>query len=291
MFEMREYIHIAKSLVRGAMAGLGVYIKPGGLHRLSPTRVFDEISCNLVSSLDHIIEAVKLGDMIKRGEISATGVDYGKIFASMMRDVYRECNACHPQYIVPLSVIGLSIGLSEVESILQESSRFKKALETVNAVSKWSDLRQFIEILRVVGREDMYDHLQSVGYTQIALLKSGISFNDVFHALSSRWRGFSIIDSRESTIFGYLKRLIDLVKEYRSFEPALLSFYMELVKPHIPSSLQDKVKSIEQCRYSSTTECIKHMYELDAALRKTGYSFEWASEIVVLISGVLVFET
>lgn len=288
---MKEYIQISKELIRGAIVGLNVFIKPGGLHRLQPSKQVDEITCNLISSLDHLIEAARLGDMIRRGEVSATGVDYGKLLSTSIRDVYRECGSSHPQYIIPLTVISMSIGLSEVESILQESSKFKRALETINNVSKWSDLRQFIDTLKVAGRDDMYEHLQSVGYTQIALLKSGVTFNDVFRALSSRWRGFSLIDSKETLIFSYLRRALDLLKEYKSYEQALLAFYIEIIKPSIPQHLQDKVKSIEQCKYTQTTECLKHMHELDVALRKAGYSFEWASEVSALVSSLLTYES
>lgn len=289
--EMKEHIQIAKDLVKGALLGLNTYIKPGGLHRLIPNRVVDEIACNLIVSFDHIVESIKLGEMIREGEISATGVDYGRVYASALRDLYRECNSTHPQYVIPLMVLGFSIKLAEVESIIQESSKFKRALETINAVNKWGDLKQFIETLKTIGREDMYNHLQSTGYTQIALLKSGISFNDLFRVLSSKWRGFLLIDSRETALFSYLKRIVDLNKEYKNPESALIAFYTELIRTHIPSSLQDKVKKIEECKYSTTAECLKNMYELDTHLRKSGYSFDWASEITILISALNSFET
>lgn len=288
---MKEYIQISKELVMGAIIGINAFIKPGGVHRLSPLRYVDEVVCGLLSSIDHLIEAVKLGDMVRRGEISATAIDYGKLLSSSVRDVYRECGSSHPQYIVPLTVISLAIGLSEVESILQESSKFKRALETINNVSKWSDLKQFIDVLKVIGREDMYDHLQSVGYTQIALLRSGVTFNDLFRVLSSKWKGFTLIDSKETLMFSYLKRALDLLREYRSHEQAILAFYIEIIKSSIPQQLYDKVKSIEQCRFAQVPECLKHMYELDTALRKAGYNFEWASEISTLVSSLLMYES
>jgi hypothetical protein len=287
---MSEEIHVAKALLRGAILGLNAYIKPGGLHRLMPSKMFDEVACNLVASIDYIVEAVNLGVKIREGKIAATGVDYSKLYSGALRDVYRICDSTHPEYIIPLTVLGLTIGLSNVESILEESNKFKKAMDTVNAVSKWSDLKQLIDVLRAVKRSEMYEHLQSVGYTQIALIQSGITFNDVYRVLSSKWRGFSIIDSRESLVFGYLKRFIELNKEFRTLDNTVIAFYMDLIKQHIPQVFQDKVKAVEACRYMATPECAKSMYELDVLFRKNKLSFEWASEITVLISALGSYE-
>ncbi|MEM0224489.1 MAG: hypothetical protein QXS24_00830 [Desulfurococcaceae archaeon] len=287
---MEEEINVARSLLKGAVLGLNAYIKPGGLHRLMPSKVFDEVTCNLVASINYLIEAVDLGVRIREGEIAATGVDYGKLYAGVLKDVYRACDAAHPEYIIPLNVLGLVIGLSNVESILEESNKFKKALDTVNAVNKWSDVKQLIEIFKIIRRIEMYEHLQAVGYTQIALIQSGITFNDVYRVLSSKWRGFSIIDSRESLVFGYLKKFMELNKEYKNIDNTIVAFYMDLIKQHIPHFIQDKVKDAESCKYMATPECAKLMYELDMLLRKNKLMFEWASEITVLISALASYE-
>lgn len=287
---MNSGIHVSKALVKGALVGLNAYIKPGGLHRLMPVKLFDEVFCNIVSSVDHVADAVLIGEHTRKGEIAVTSVDYGKMFSEIMKDSFRSCSNVHPQYIVPLAVIGFSIGLSGVESILEESAKFKKALDTVNAVNKWSDIKQFIELLKVVGREDMFNHLQTLGYTQITLLKTGVSFNELYRSLSSRWRGFSIIDSREGIAFSYLKKLNDLYKEYKSLDSAVIFLYMDLIKLHVPQQFQDKLQSVEACRYMSTPECAKLMYELDILFRKNKLSFEWATEIVVLTSALGSFE-
>lgn len=279
----------AKTLVRGAITGLNAYIKPGGLHRLAPLRVFDEVTCNLVVLVDHIAEAILTGERVRKGEIASTGVDYGRLFSSALKDAFRSCGTVHPQYVVPLLAIGVSIGLSGVESILDESAKFKKAIETINSVSKWGDIKQFIDVLKVVNRDDMYEHLQSLGYTQLALLRSGITFNDLYRALSSRWRGFSVVDAREGAVFTYLKELNDLYKEYKSLASTSVALYMELVKPHLPQQFKGKVDEAKNCKYT-TPECAKLMYELDLLFRRNKLVFEWASEIVVLTSSLGSFE-
>lgn len=287
---MNPEIQVAKTLVKGALVGLNSYIKPGGLHRLAPGKLFDEVHCNLVVSIDHVAEAVTVGESARKGEIIATTVDYGKMFSGALKESFRSCGAVHPQYVVPLLVVGFSIGLSGVESILEESAKFKKALEIVNSTNRWSDLKQFIELLRIVGRNDMFEHLQAQGYTQLALLKSGITLNEVLRTLSSQWRGFSIIDSREGSLFGYLKKIDDLYKEYKELDTACVALYMDLIKPHVPQVFQDKLQSAEACKYMGTPECAKLMYELDVLFRKNKLNYYWASEIVTLTSALGSFE-
>lgn len=287
---MSDSINIAKTIVRGAVIGLNAYVKPGGLHRLSPVKLFDEVLCNILSSMEHLVEAYDLGEQVRKGEIAATGIDYSKVYSGILREAFRTCGTVHPQYVVPLSVYALVLGLSGVESVIEESTKFKKALDTVNAVSKWSDLKQFIELLKTIGRSDMFEHLQSLGYTQLTLLKSGVSFNDLFRVLGSKWRGFTLIESREGAVFGYLKKLMDYHKNYKAQDLAIIAFYMDLVRPNIPQQFQERIQSVESCKYMATAECAKQMYELDMLFRKNKLLFEWASEITVLITALGAYE-
>lgn len=287
---MEESLSIVKTLVRGVLTGVNAYIKPGGVHRLVPVKILDEVVCNITSSIDFLVEAVEAGIRVRKGELVATSVDYAKLFTGPLKESFRNCSGVHPEYLIPLSVFGFTIGLSDVESILEESNKFKKALETINGVNKWSDIKQLIEVFRVVGRNDMYEHLQATGYTQITLLRSGVTFNEVFRVLSSKWRGFTLVDSKEGVVFHYLKQLVDLHKEYKSLENALIALYMDLIKQHIPQSLQDKVREAQNCKYMATPECAKIMYELDVLFRKNKLNFEWASEITALIASLASFE-
>ena len=285
-----EYLHVAKNLARGALLGLSASIKPGGLHRLAPGRNYSEVLCNIVSSIDFIVEALEQGDRIRRGEQALTSIDLGRLLSSTIRESLRFCTGVHPQYTLPLVVGSLSIGLSGVESILEESSKFKKALDLVNSISKWSSIKQVIDSLKIAGREDMYEHLSNLGYTQLALVQAGVNFNDIYRALGSRWRSFLLIESREALVFTYLKKLSELYRKYESLENSSVALYMELIRQHLAPDLASKAQKAEECGYMSTPECSKLMLELDIALRRSGRSFEWASEVVTVAAAFASFE-
>jgi hypothetical protein len=280
----------AKSLIEGAVIGLNAYIKPGGIHRYAPGTLFDEILCNLISLIDSLVEAIDLGNKVRRGELAVTNIPCKEIIINPLKEIFRTCNTVYPQYVIPLVVGGVALGLSGVESILEESSKFKKALELVVASGSWSDIKNFIESLRVVGRQDMYDHLRSLGYVDVAALRSAMNLNEIYRVLGSRWRGFLVVETQEGLLFTYLKRLQEIYKKERSLFHSVIALYMELLKPNIPAQLLDKVKSAEQCGYMKTPECAKITYELDLALRKSKVLFNDVSEVVVLIAAFGSFE-
>lgn len=285
-----EYLQASKDIIRGALLGLSAYIKPGGLHRLAPDRVYDEVACNLVSSIDFIILALEVGNNIRKGAESLVSIDLGKLLADSTKEAFRACGSAHPQYIIPLVVGALCIGHSGVESIINESSKFKRSLELVSSIDKGSSIKRFISVLKTVNRSDMYDHLNSLGYTELSLMHSSVSFNDIYRGLGSRWRGFLIVESREAVLFTYLNRMVELYKKHGSLSESAVALYMEIVKPHIPRSFAELVQKVESCGYMATPECSRLMLELDVNLRKNKYTYEWASEIVVLTSAFASFE-
>ena len=283
-------LNIAKTLIHGAIVGLNAYIKPGGVHRYSPGTLFDEVLCNLISITDNVVDAVELGYKVRRGELAASGIGYRKLLVDPLKEVFRSCNVVHPQFIIPLVIGGVALGISGVESILEESSKFKKALELIMLSSVWSDIKYFIDALRTIGRHDMYDHLKESSYVDIAILKTSVNLNDVCKALGSRWKGFLTIEIHEGILFTYLKKLQEIYKSERSLSHSVIKLYMELVKPHIPLTLAERVKSAELCGYMKTQECAKVMYELELLLRKSKLFFNDISEVVVLIAAFGSFE-
>ncbi|MCC6040597.1 MAG: hypothetical protein LM557_00225 [Desulfurococcaceae archaeon] len=283
-------LNIAKSLVEGAVLGLNAYIKPGGVHRYTPGTLFDEVLCNLVSAIDSIVDAVEVGSKVKRGEIAASSMGYKKLLVDPLKELFRSCSAVHPQYVIPLIAGGTALGLSGVESILEESSKFKKALELVVTSGLWSDVKHFIETLRTIGRLDMYDHLRGSGYADIAILKSSTSLNEVLKALGSRWRGFLVVEVQEGLIFTYLKRLQEIYKNVRNLFHSVIALYMDIIKSQLPPQLAEKAKSAEQCGYMKTVDCARIMYEIDTALRKSKLLFSDASEVVTVVAAFGYFE-
>jgi hypothetical protein len=283
-------LNIAKSLVEGAVLGLNAYIKPGGVHRYTPGTLFDEVLCNLVSAIDSIVDAVEVGSKVKRGEIAASSMGYKKLLVDPLKELFRSCSAVHPQYVIPLIAGGTALGLSGVESILEESSKFKKALELVVTSGSWSDVKHFIETLRTIGRLDMYDHLRGSGYADIAILKSSTSLNEVLKALGSRWRGFLVVEVQEGLIFTYLKRLQEIYKNVRNLFHSVIALYMDIIKSQLPPQLAEKAKSAEHCGYMKTVDCARIMYEIDTALRKSKLLFSDASEVVTVVAAFGYFE-
>jgi len=237
----------AKSLIEGAVIGLNAYIKPGGIHRYVPGTLFDEILCNLISLINSLEEVIDLGNKVRRRELAVTSIPCKEAIIIPLKEIFRTCNTVHPQYVVPQVVGGVALGLSGVESILEESSKFKKALELVVASSSWSDIKNFVESLRVIGRQDMYDNLRSLGYVDVVAIRSTMNLNEIYRVLGSGWRGFLVVEIREGLLFTYLKRLREICKKERSLFYSVIALYMELVKPNIPAQLLDKVKSAEQC--------------------------------------------
>ncbi len=283
-------LNIAKDLIEGAVIGLNAYIKPGGVHRYAPGTLFDEILCNLISIIDNLVEAVNIGSRVRRGELTANSIEYRKLVVDPLKEVFRACSNVHPQYIVPLVIGGVALGLSGVESILEEGSKFKKALELIVTGGSWSDIKYFVETLKTIGRQDMYDHLRSSGYADIAILKSATNLNEICKILGSRWRGFLIIEIHEGALFTYLKRLQEIYKSEKKLSHSVIALYMELLKQHLPPSLIDKVKSAESCGYMKSAECARIMYELDLTLRKNKLVFNDISEVVTLIAAFGSFE-
>jgi len=283
-------LNIAKDLIEGAVIGLNAYIKPGGVHRYAPGVLFDEILCNLISIIDSLAEAVDIGSRVRRGELAASSIGYRKLIADPLKEVFRTCSSVHPQYVVPLVVGGAALGLSGVESILEESSKFKKALELIVTGGSWSDIKYFVETLKTIGRQDMYDHLRDSGYADIAILKTATNLNEVCKILGSKWKGFLVIEIHEGPLFTYLKRLQEIYRSEKKLSHSVIALYMELVKPHLPPSLIDKAKSAESCGYMKSTECAKIMYELDLTLRKSKLVFNDISEVVTLIAAFGSFE-
>jgi len=283
-------LNIAKTLIHGAVVGLNAYIKPGGIHRYSPGTLFDEVLCNIISITNNLVDAVELGNKVRRGELAASGIRYRMLLVDPLKEVFRSCNIVHPQFVIPLIIGGVALGISGVESILEESSKFKKALELIMLSSAWSDIKHFIDALRTIGRHDMYDHLKESSYVDIAILKTSVNLNDLCRALGSRWRGFLIIEIHEGILFTYLKKLQEIYKSERSLSHSVIRLYMELVKLHIPPTLAERVRSAELCGYMKTQECAKVMYELELIFRKNKMIFNDISEVAILIAAFGSFE-
>lgn len=282
--------NVARGLLQGAVAGLSAYIKPGGLHRVKPVKLFDEVLCNLLSQLEPLMESYSLGERIRSGELAASALELGRLFAKSMRESYRVCGSAHPQYTVPLVAFSLSLGHSGVESALENPAKFRKSMELFISIDKWSEVKHFMDSLRSVGRADMHEHLTSTGITQVSLIRAGASFNDVFKVLSSRWPGFSALDIKEALALDYLKKLMDYQQKYGGFNAAAVALYMELALPSVPSDLRPRFEQLLSQGAFASHEGMARLLELDALMRKRGVELLGPSEVVAVISALAGLE-
>lgn len=283
-------LEAAKILVYGALNGLNTYVKPGGLHRLRPDKLFDEVVCNIVSSLDGIVEAYEEGERVRRGEKALTSVELGRLLAKAYREAYRVCGAVHPEYYTPVLVASMALSHSGVESVLSDPSRFKRSMDSILAAGKWSDVKHYMDTLRSVGRDDMSEHLSSTGLTQVSLIQGGASLADVFRALGSRWPGFILLDPRESLLLNGLRRLVEYYRKTRSSQTALLMLYLDMLEERLSEQYRGMVSEARRLGLMSTLNGARRLYELDTVLRKSNLVFNGLVEQVVNLSSLAALE-
>lgn len=281
---------VIRSLIHGALVGLGSYFKPGSLHRLKPLKIYDEISCNIISSLPILEEAISLGEKVRKGELSFASIELGKIIAKLLRESYRFCNTCHPSYTVPILVFSMAIGHSNIVSITSDSSRFKRSLELILSINKPGEVKSIVDAFKTVGRSDLYEHLYSTGVDQLTLVKSGVSFSEVFKILGSKHTAFTLLESRDTPLFNYLKKLEEYYKKTRDLNNTLVAFHLDLSEPFMTAEARKLVDEARSLGLMMSKEGARKLYEADLQLGKQGISLNHLADIVVAMGAVAVFE-
>lgn len=283
-------LEVAKMLVYGALHGLSTYIKPGGLHRLKPERLYDEVACNLIIAIDGFTAAYEEGELVRKGSKALTSVELGRLVAKTYREVYRVCGAVHPEYFTPIMVSSIALAHSGVESILSDPGRFKRSLDAVVMSGKWSDIKHYIDTLRSIGRSDISDHLTSTGLTQISLVQAGASYADVFRVLGAKWPGFTLLDPRENLLVNSLKKLVEYYKRARDSGSAVILLYLDLLEGKLSEGHRKLVEEARNLGLMKTQDGARRLYELDITLRKDNISFNSVVEQVVNIAALGALE-
>lgn len=283
-------LEVAKILVYGALNGLNTYVKPGGVHRLRPDKLFDEIACNIVSILDGIVGAYEEGERVRKGEKALTSVELGRILARTYREAYRVCSIVHPGYFTPMLIASMALGYSGVESILSDPGKFKRSLDSILAGNKWGDIRYFIDSLKSIGRSDMNEHLASTGLTQVSLIQSGVSYTDVFQALGSRWPGFILLDPRENLLLNGLRKLVEYHRKLKNAHAAILLLYLDLVEERLGEQYREGISEARRLGLMETHEGARKLFELDVSLRKNGIVLNGFVEQVVNLAALAALE-
>ncbi|MEM0505817.1 MAG: hypothetical protein QXW58_00940 [Thermosphaera sp.] len=281
---------VTRSFLHGALTGLNAYFKPGSLHRLKPLRIFDEASCNIVSSIHVIDEAFSIGERVRKGELSFASVELGKLAGRLMRESYRFCGNCHPSYTIPLLVLSIAIGHSNVVSVSSDTSKFKRSLDLVLSINKWGEVKAMIDAFKTVGRADLYEHLSSTGVDQITIVQSGVSFSEVFKTLGSKQPAFTLLDSRETLVFNYLKKIAEYYRKARDLNNALVAIYLDIAEPFMTSDAKRIIDEARSLGLMTSKEGARKLYEADLLLGKQGVSLNHYADIVSVLGALAVFE-
>jgi len=283
-------VYTVKSILQGMHLAVYSTIKPGGLHRLRLEGGVDQVYSSILSVSDYLLEATSLGVKVRRGELAATHMGFGKLLAKALREAYRwNPKHVYPDYIVPSMVYAFAIAYSEPESIISDYGKVKRGLELVLYSRNWREIKSFIDSLRSVHREDMYQHLTMTGYTGLGAIRGEASFHDIFSTLASKWPGYRSLDLREG-ISRYVKKLLEYYHEYNDANNALIKLYIDLVIPRMPEWARRELEEAVSEGLMLTKEGSKKLFNIDLKLRREGVGFEEYTAFLGVVAGLAVYE-
>ncbi len=284
-------VYTVKSIVQGVHLAVYSTIKPGGLHRLRLESSIDHIYSNLLSSLEYLVEATKLGERVRRGELAATHLGMGQLLARSLREAYRwNPHHVYPDYIVPEIIYAFALSYAEPDSVIHDYGKIRKALDLVLMNRNWREIKGFIDALKSVHREDMYDHLQRVDVTGITSLRGEASFTDVFRALGSRWPAFRSLDIHEKIVKEYVKKLLEYYQRFGDANNALIMLYLDMVRDKMPEWAHSYIDEAISNGLMASREGSKKLFELDIKLRKNHIGFEEYTGLLAIIAALAVYE-
>lgn len=282
---------ILKSMIEGVHLSVYATIKPGAIHRLRLDKKIEYYVSNTLSIADFIIEAIKYGEKVRRGDLAATNVGLGRLLAKSLREAYRWLpRNVYPSFIVPQIMYSLAISHSDIDSVIRDSGKLIRSLDLFLSTPSWKEIKSFIDTLRGVRREDMYEHLSSAGISHIAGIEGSISFRDVFRVLGSKWYAFISLDTKENKVLEYVKKLLEYYKKYGDASSAIIALYLEMVKPKLPSWAKPYVEQAFREGLMASKEGSKKLFELDLRLRKHGISYDEYTGLLGIVTGLAVYE-
>lgn len=283
--------YIVKSIIQGAHLAIYSSIKPGSHHKLKLDPEIDILMSNLYSAIDFLVEAVEAGERIRRGELAVTGLELGNMLSKALRESYRwNGGRVYPSIIVPEIIYSIALSHSDIDSVLSESGKLRKSLELVLSISRWSDIKRFLEALKAVEREDMFRHLESAGVTQLSGVEGQVNYHEVFRVLGSRWYGFLSLDTYEYRVIDYVKELLNYYKKYGNAENAIIALYLNIIRDKIPDYAKKLVDEAFQNNLMLSRDGAKKLYELDNLFRKNNIVFNEYTGLLAIVASLAVFE-
>jgi len=285
-----EFI-VLKSMIEGVHLAVYSSIKPATIHRL--TLEYDALSfiSNTIAISDYIVEAYRIGEKARRGELALTSIEIGKLLSKSLREAYRWVGSrVHPSVIVPQIIYSLAFGHSGVENYLENNSKIRNSLNLILSINKWSEIRQFIDALKSIGRNDMLEHLNTAGLSQLTGVTGGVNFGDVFRILGSRWYAFTSLDLSDYKIYNLVKRLIEYYEIYKSAENALVALYLELIKNRVPEWARQNIVEVLEKKLIGKREGFKILFDLDMKLRRDNIFFKEYIGLLAITAGIAIFD-
>lgn len=282
---------ISRALIEGCHLAIYSYIKPGGIHRLriDPSASYMMSTC--ISIIEYAMRVIELGQRVKRGGLAATGLDLGKVLGKALREAYRWTNYHpYPDIIVPTITNALILSYVEPDSIIRESGDLRRALSLFIGGTRWRDVREFMNALSSIGRNDMNDHLRSTGLTYSQALVEETSLDEVFRILGSKWPGFLASSSRETILFDLVKKAIEYYRKYRDGNNTAVALYLSIVLDKLPKWAKDIVDKAFEEGLMASKDGSKLLFQLDLKLRKQGISFENYTPLLVAVLQLAVYE-
>ncbi|WFO75418.1 hypothetical protein J4526_00490 [Desulfurococcaceae archaeon MEX13E-LK6-19] len=279
------YPHILRSVVEGVHLAVYSSIKPGGIHRLRLDEEAYKMMSSCTSTIEYIMKAIELGERVRRGELAATGINLGGLYAKALREAYRWLGrGVYPDIIIPSLTNALILSYTEVESVLEDLGSVKRARSIFIDGSQWRDVRELMNALKTIGAEQMVTHLQEVGLTYTHALTESTGLTEVFNTLSSKWPGFITVNPRDDTVFNLVRKLMEYNREYSDFNSAIVRLYLEIIKPRLPDWALKYVEEALNHKLMDTREGSKILFNLDLKLRKEGFTYD---QYIPLLAAVL----
>ncbi len=286
-----EYL-ILKSMIEGTHLAIYATIKPGTYHRLMIEPGIDYLLSNTISSTEYLVEAIEIGEKIRKGELAATTFNLGQLLARSLREAYRWLpHRVDPSFIIPQIIYSLAISHSDIDSVINDAGKLKRSLELFLSKRSWREIKYFLDSLKSIHRTDMYEHITSAGgISHLMGIEGEVSFNDVFRVLSSKWPAFRSLDLREFNMVEYVKKLLTHYRKYNNANNAVIALYLEIIYPRLPTWAKKEVdEAVKEGLMMSKTGS-KKLFELDLKLRKQNILFHEYTGLLSIITSLAVYE-
>ncbi|NPA97976.1 MAG: hypothetical protein GXO43_01220 [Crenarchaeota archaeon] len=282
---------IAKSFIEGVHLAVYSSIKPGCYHRLSLDKDSRYLVSSLVSIIDYIDQACVIGEKIRQGELAAPHASWGTLLGKALREAYRWIpDHVSPDIIVPHIMYASILAYTDVDSVVKESGKLRRALNIFLHGTGWRDIKAFIDALRSIHRYDMVDHLRASGIDHVHALESGMTLEDVFRVLGSKWPGFISLDTRYTGLFEYVKQMIEYNKQYKDAESAVVAIYLDLVEKRMPSWAVKLINDARNYGLMTSKEGSKILFNIDLRLKKEKISFKEYIGLIAIVTSLAIYE-